>query len=326
MSGELRIGDAERDRAMAVLREHFAQGRLSREELDERLDLALTARTARDLTAVTADLPVDEYGHAADPASPESGYGTAHTPRRRSHHHRRGHGGWGHDGWGSGGWGPGGWGSDGRGPDRSEHDRSEHDRSEHDRSEHDRSEHDRSEHEPAPNLDRSAHPGPSFGRGFGPAAGRGFGPGFGPGPRSGPHTGPGSGPGMDPHPGPGMGRNPGPGAWLAGWQAEAERRGLRWPDHDPAAWHAAMRAHRREMHRIRHDMRRHMRHSPHPRGHHGPGPFLPILLLAAVIGLIVGGFGFFKVILVLWIGAMAFHVVRRISHGRRFTRPDRAGL
>ncbi|WP_084957786.1 DUF1707 SHOCT-like domain-containing protein [Thermoactinospora rubra] len=61
MTDELRIGDAERDEAMAALREHFAQGRLTREELDERLDLALSAKTAGELARVTADLP-GEYG------------------------------------------------------------------------------------------------------------------------------------------------------------------------------------------------------------------------------------------------------------------------
>ncbi|MEV5407595.1 DUF1707 domain-containing protein [Thermopolyspora sp. NPDC052614] len=56
-AGDLRIGDAERDEVMAALREHFAQGRLTSDELDERLESALRARTARDLQALTADLP-----------------------------------------------------------------------------------------------------------------------------------------------------------------------------------------------------------------------------------------------------------------------------
>ncbi|MFC4531887.1 DUF1707 SHOCT-like domain-containing protein [Sphaerisporangium dianthi] len=54
---DLRIGDAERDEVAAALREHFAQGRLTHEELDERLDTALAARTAGELRQVTADLP-----------------------------------------------------------------------------------------------------------------------------------------------------------------------------------------------------------------------------------------------------------------------------
>ncbi|WP_433362150.1 DUF1707 SHOCT-like domain-containing protein [Streptosporangium sp. CA-115845] len=54
---DLRIGDAERDVAMEALREHYAQGRLTREELDERLELTLSARTGGELARVSADLP-----------------------------------------------------------------------------------------------------------------------------------------------------------------------------------------------------------------------------------------------------------------------------
>ena len=53
----LRVGDAERDEVVSTLHEHFAQGRLSREELDERVGAALGARTVGDLRKVTADLP-----------------------------------------------------------------------------------------------------------------------------------------------------------------------------------------------------------------------------------------------------------------------------
>ncbi|MBP2707077.1 DUF1707 domain-containing protein [Microbispora sp. RL4-1S] len=54
---DLRIGDRERDEVTALLHEAFAQGRLTREELDERLEAALSARTAGELRRVTADLP-----------------------------------------------------------------------------------------------------------------------------------------------------------------------------------------------------------------------------------------------------------------------------
>ncbi|WP_329429328.1 DUF1707 domain-containing protein [Streptosporangium sp. NBC_01495] len=54
---DLRIGDAERDVAMESLREHYVQGRLTREELDERLELTLSARTGGELARVSADLP-----------------------------------------------------------------------------------------------------------------------------------------------------------------------------------------------------------------------------------------------------------------------------
>lgn len=60
---DLRIGDAEREQTMAALREHFALGRLDHEELDQRLDQTLTARTHRDLAQVTADLPGPDQGH-----------------------------------------------------------------------------------------------------------------------------------------------------------------------------------------------------------------------------------------------------------------------
>ncbi|MFI7463506.1 DUF1707 domain-containing protein [Nonomuraea sp. NPDC049646] len=64
---DLRIGDAEREQTMAALREHFAQGRLTHEELDERLDRTLAAKTVRDLSQVTADLPGSSPSYAQPP-------------------------------------------------------------------------------------------------------------------------------------------------------------------------------------------------------------------------------------------------------------------
>ena len=52
-----RIGDAERDRAVELLREHHAVGRLTTDEFDERLGTALSARTSLDLDPLFADLP-----------------------------------------------------------------------------------------------------------------------------------------------------------------------------------------------------------------------------------------------------------------------------
>ncbi|GAA2871832.1 DUF1707 domain-containing protein [Streptosporangium fragile] len=66
---DLRVGDAEREVAMAALREHYAQGRLTREELDERLGLALSARTGRDLARVGADLPDPYDDRDGDPGT-----------------------------------------------------------------------------------------------------------------------------------------------------------------------------------------------------------------------------------------------------------------
>ena len=52
-----RIGDTERDQAVNFLQEHMAQGRLDREEFDERLTTALNAKTAADLEPLFGDLP-----------------------------------------------------------------------------------------------------------------------------------------------------------------------------------------------------------------------------------------------------------------------------
>ncbi|HEX4829563.1 MAG TPA: DUF1707 domain-containing protein [Trebonia sp.] len=54
----IRVGDAERDVAARELGEHYAAGRLTLGELDERLELVLSARTRGQLTQVMADLPL----------------------------------------------------------------------------------------------------------------------------------------------------------------------------------------------------------------------------------------------------------------------------
>lgn len=56
-SPELRAGDADRDRVIEQLREAYAEGRLTTDELDQRIDAAHQARTMSDLTPLTADLP-----------------------------------------------------------------------------------------------------------------------------------------------------------------------------------------------------------------------------------------------------------------------------
>jgi len=45
-SGALRVSDADRDRAIAELSEHYQAGRLSTEELEDRTGRALQDRTA----------------------------------------------------------------------------------------------------------------------------------------------------------------------------------------------------------------------------------------------------------------------------------------
>jgi hypothetical protein len=53
----MRIGDAERNVATQELGEHFVAGRLTLDELHERLGLVLSARTHGQLARVLADLP-----------------------------------------------------------------------------------------------------------------------------------------------------------------------------------------------------------------------------------------------------------------------------
>jgi hypothetical protein len=57
MDDRIRISDADREQVVARLREHFAEGRLTSDELDERIAAALSAKTAGDLRRVMADLP-----------------------------------------------------------------------------------------------------------------------------------------------------------------------------------------------------------------------------------------------------------------------------
>jgi Domain of unknown function (DUF1707) len=54
---DLRIADADREAAAAGLREHFAQGRLTQAEFNQRLDAVFAATTQSQLRALTRDLP-----------------------------------------------------------------------------------------------------------------------------------------------------------------------------------------------------------------------------------------------------------------------------
>jgi hypothetical protein len=55
--GDIRVSDAERDRAVSELSEHFQSGRLTQEEFGERSGKALEARTGDDLRQLFTDLP-----------------------------------------------------------------------------------------------------------------------------------------------------------------------------------------------------------------------------------------------------------------------------
>src|SRR3954452_21295894 len=55
--GGLRASDADRERVAGLLRDHYGAGRLSDEDLAERVEAAYGARTVSELEALSADLP-----------------------------------------------------------------------------------------------------------------------------------------------------------------------------------------------------------------------------------------------------------------------------
>jgi hypothetical protein len=84
--GRIRIGDEERERFFAILREHYAAGRLSLDELRGRVAIVAAASYADEASAVLAELPVI----AGTAVGLEAGGGQA-APRRASLLARRGH-------------------------------------------------------------------------------------------------------------------------------------------------------------------------------------------------------------------------------------------
>jgi Domain of unknown function (DUF1707) len=54
----IRVSDAEREVVATQLREHYADGRLTLDELNERLDQVFAAKTRADLSVITRDLPM----------------------------------------------------------------------------------------------------------------------------------------------------------------------------------------------------------------------------------------------------------------------------
>jgi hypothetical protein len=70
----MRASTADRDRAIEVLKASFAEGRLTKDELDERVGQALLTRAFAELMALTADLPVGPFGrlpaHRVTPTLP----------------------------------------------------------------------------------------------------------------------------------------------------------------------------------------------------------------------------------------------------------------
>jgi len=62
---------ADRERSVTVVKASFAEGRLTRDELDQRVGQVLVSRYFEELMALTADLPVGPHGRLpAHPMTP----------------------------------------------------------------------------------------------------------------------------------------------------------------------------------------------------------------------------------------------------------------
>ena len=76
----IRASDTDRDRAVAQLRQHLADGRLTMEEFTERVDEAYAARTTADLEVALRELP---HVRVSEPRTPEQRERAATRQRRR---------------------------------------------------------------------------------------------------------------------------------------------------------------------------------------------------------------------------------------------------
>jgi hypothetical protein len=80
----VRASDADREHVIGVLREAFAEGRLTAEEHSARVGQAYAARTYAELAAVSADLPAGPSARRHAPWSSSPGTGVAPATDRRA--------------------------------------------------------------------------------------------------------------------------------------------------------------------------------------------------------------------------------------------------
>lgn len=72
LNPDMRASDGDRDRVAESLREHCAVGRITVDELEERLEAVYAAKTLGDLERVTADLPEEDLYELPVPARREA--------------------------------------------------------------------------------------------------------------------------------------------------------------------------------------------------------------------------------------------------------------
>jgi hypothetical protein len=79
--GHLRAAQADREQAITVLKTAYAQGRLTKDELEARAGQAFASRTYAELAALTADIPADLPTASPAAASPAATGSDAAWPR-----------------------------------------------------------------------------------------------------------------------------------------------------------------------------------------------------------------------------------------------------
>jgi hypothetical protein len=79
--GHLRAAQADREQAITVLKAAYAQGRLTKDELEARAGQAFASRTYAELAALTADIPADLPAASPAAASPAATGSDAAWPR-----------------------------------------------------------------------------------------------------------------------------------------------------------------------------------------------------------------------------------------------------
>jgi len=83
-ASRVRASDADREHVIGVLREAFAEGRLTAEEHSARVGQAYAAQTYAELAAVSADLPAGASARRPASWSTSPGSGLAPAPDRRT--------------------------------------------------------------------------------------------------------------------------------------------------------------------------------------------------------------------------------------------------
>jgi hypothetical protein len=90
--GNLRVSDAERAEVADLLSKHYGDGRLDQAEFEQRMDLAMHAKTYGDLDGLFADLPQPEHTEPGGPPAPGHYPPDQHRPAQVHRAHPAGRG------------------------------------------------------------------------------------------------------------------------------------------------------------------------------------------------------------------------------------------